>query len=141
MRIGNTLSRQPLSGMGFNVVYCPSHKFYHSIMKTRRRLKNQALIQEVISQISQQFVPKILDIKNGSSLFLLMHLFTELTCGINRPSSPFSTRSLSSAWMGRKIPLPTWPRDLWTAPTSLLVCLIYVFICCQRKKLLIRDFG
>ena len=38
---------------------------YHrnSIMKARKTMKNQALIQEVISQISQRFAPKIPDIK------------------------------------------------------------------------------
>ncbi|KAJ7895907.1 hypothetical protein B0H14DRAFT_3853778 [Mycena olivaceomarginata] len=33
------------------------------IMKVRKTMKNQALIQEVISQISQRFSPKIPDIK------------------------------------------------------------------------------
>ncbi|KAJ7790224.1 Cullin protein, partial [Mycena olivaceomarginata] len=33
------------------------------IMKARKMMKNQALIQEVISQISQRFSPKIPDIK------------------------------------------------------------------------------
>jgi hypothetical protein len=77
MRTGNTLSKQPLSGAcmpGSNMVYCLPNNFYHSIMKARRTLKNQALIQEVISQISQRFVPNIPDINNGSSQFLLMHL-------------------------------------------------------------------
>jgi len=32
-------------------------------MKARKTLKNQSLIQEVISQISQRFAPKIPDIK------------------------------------------------------------------------------
>ena len=32
-------------------------------MKARKTMKNQALIQEVISQISQRFAPKIPDIK------------------------------------------------------------------------------
>lgn len=34
-----------------------------SIMKARKTMKNQPLIQEVISQISQRFAPKIPDIK------------------------------------------------------------------------------
>ena len=34
-----------------------------SIMKARKTMKNQPLIQEVISQISQRFTPKIPDIK------------------------------------------------------------------------------
>jgi len=33
------------------------------IMKARKTMKNQPLIQEVISQISQRFAPKIPDIK------------------------------------------------------------------------------
>ena len=33
------------------------------IMKARKTMKNQALIQEVIQQISQRFTPKIPDIK------------------------------------------------------------------------------
>jgi cullin 1 len=36
---------------------------YPSIMKARKTMKNQALIQEVASQISQRFIPKIPDIK------------------------------------------------------------------------------
>lgn len=32
-------------------------------MKARKTMKNQSLIQEVISQISQRFAPKIPDIK------------------------------------------------------------------------------
>jgi len=32
-------------------------------MKARKTMKNQPLIQEVISQISQRFTPKIPDIK------------------------------------------------------------------------------
>lgn len=35
----------------------------YRIMKARKTMKNQALIQEVISQISQRFAPKIPDIK------------------------------------------------------------------------------
>ncbi|EMD40122.1 hypothetical protein CERSUDRAFT_112346 [Gelatoporia subvermispora B] len=35
------------------------------IMKARKTMKNQALIQEVISQISQRFAPKIPDIKKA----------------------------------------------------------------------------
>lgn len=34
-----------------------------SIMKARKTMKNQQLIQEVIAQISQRFAPKIPDIK------------------------------------------------------------------------------
>ena len=35
-------------------------------MKARKTMKNQPLIQEVISQISQRFAPKIPDIKKVS---------------------------------------------------------------------------
>lgn len=39
-------------------------------MKARKTLKNQALIQEVISQISQRFAPKIPDIKKALDTLL-----------------------------------------------------------------------
>ncbi len=38
-------------------------------MKARKTMKNQALIQEVISQISQRFAPKIPDIKKVCVIF------------------------------------------------------------------------
>lgn len=38
-------------------------------MKARKTMKNQALIQEVISQITQRFAPKIPDIKKVNALF------------------------------------------------------------------------
>ncbi|KAG8788187.1 hypothetical protein FRC15_005626 [Serendipita sp. 397] len=40
------------------------------IMKARKTLKNQALIQEVISQINQRFTPKIPDIKKAIETLL-----------------------------------------------------------------------
>ncbi|PBK67093.1 ubiquitin-protein ligase [Armillaria solidipes] len=40
------------------------------IMKARKTMKNQALIQEVISQISQRFAPKIPDIKKAVETLL-----------------------------------------------------------------------
>lgn len=40
------------------------------IMKARKTMKNQALIQEVISQISQRFTPKIADIKKAIETLL-----------------------------------------------------------------------
>ena len=43
---------------------------FSSIMKARKTMKNQALIQEVISQISQRFAPKIPDIKKVSNFSL-----------------------------------------------------------------------
>ena len=45
-------------------------------MKARKTMKNQALIQEVIQQISQRFTPKIPDIKKVRvALFLLLLMF------------------------------------------------------------------
>jgi cullin 1 len=38
------------------------------IMKAHKTMKNQPLIQEVISQISQRFAPKIPDIKKVGTL-------------------------------------------------------------------------
>jgi cullin 1 len=38
------------------------------IMKAHKTMKNQPLIQEVISQISQRFTPKIPDIKKVGTL-------------------------------------------------------------------------
>jgi cullin 1 len=40
-----------------------SNKQLFRIMKASKTMKNQPLIQEVISQISQRFAPKIPDIK------------------------------------------------------------------------------
>jgi len=40
------------------------------IMKARKTMKNQALIQEVISQITQRFAPKIPDIKKAIETLL-----------------------------------------------------------------------
>ena len=41
-------------------------------MKARKTMKNQLLIQEVISQISQRFTPKIPDIKKVCCLLMLL---------------------------------------------------------------------
>jgi len=46
-------------------------------MKARKTMKNQPLIQEVISQISQRFTPKIPDIKKVG--FRLLSLLKERT--------------------------------------------------------------
>lgn len=43
--------------------YLQMSHIFSRIMKARKTMKNQALIQEVISQISQRFTPKIPDIK------------------------------------------------------------------------------
>ena len=45
--------------------------FFLSIMKARKTMKNQALIQEVISQTSQRFAPKIPDIKKVMQLLFM----------------------------------------------------------------------
>jgi len=42
----------------------------HSIMKARKTIKNQALIQEVALQISQRFAPKVPDIKKAIETLL-----------------------------------------------------------------------
>jgi len=49
-----------------------------SIMKARKTMKNQALIQEVIAQISHRFTPKIPDIKKASGSIRSWR-YTELT--------------------------------------------------------------
>lgn len=50
--------------------------FICSIMKARKTMKNQPLIQEVISQISQRFTPKIPDIKKVRKRFRPLILST-----------------------------------------------------------------
>ncbi len=49
-------------------------------MKARKTMKNQPLIQEVISQISQRFTPKIPDIKKVCCLSCLLPRAVKLTC-------------------------------------------------------------
>ena len=41
------------------------HLSGNRIMKTRKTMRNQPLIQEVISRFSQRFTPKVLDIKKA----------------------------------------------------------------------------
>lgn len=41
-------------------------------MKARKTMKNQPLIQEVISQISQRFAPKIPDIKKVCAILAII---------------------------------------------------------------------
>lgn len=36
---------------------------YFRIMKTQKKMQNQALIQETVAQISKRFIPRISDIK------------------------------------------------------------------------------
>ncbi len=66
---------------------------YSSIMKARKTMKNQQLIQEVIAQIAQRFQPKIPDIKKVSGPVLCspfdrawMLIFTIISAG-HRPSA------------------------------------------------------
>jgi len=42
-------------------------------MKVRKTMKNQALIQEVISRTSQQFIPSIPDIKKVRDIHTICH--------------------------------------------------------------------
>ncbi len=65
----------PLCGMFPSFFVPPNCKlidilYSNSIMKARKTIKNQALIQEVISQISQRFAPKIPDIKKAIETLL-----------------------------------------------------------------------
>jgi cullin 1 len=46
-------------------------------MKARKTMKNQPLIQEVISQISQRFAPKIPDIKKVSRIVLIVVMIAQ----------------------------------------------------------------
>lgn len=54
----------PLLSLRYVILNAVSNR----IMKARKTMKNQQLIQEVISQISQRFSPKIPDIKKVISL-------------------------------------------------------------------------
>lgn len=51
-------------------LYNPTADVLHSIMKARKQMKNQALVQEVISQISQRFTPKLPDINKVRIVWL-----------------------------------------------------------------------
>lgn len=65
-------------------------------MKARKTLKNQGLIQEVISQISQRFAPKIPDIKKVGELFHFSMVVVDI-CD-DRLSIHFLRRSILSEW-------------------------------------------
>jgi hypothetical protein len=71
-------------------------------MKARKTMKNNALIQEVISQISQRFSPKIPDIKK------VCEIHDAFVCvapdGRFRPSTPSWRRSILSEWRAPEIP-------------------------------------
>ncbi len=75
------------------------------IMKARKSMKNQQLIQEVISQISTRFAPKIPDIKKVCSCRFVLDIFSHI---LSRPSIPFWKRNIWSAWMVLATPLPMW---------------------------------
>ena len=48
----------------------PWYSQCYRIMKARKTMKNQALVDEVISQISQRFTPKVPDIKKAIDTLL-----------------------------------------------------------------------
>lgn len=75
------------------------------IMKARKTMKNQPLIQEVISQISQRFAPKIPDIKK-----VITHCFFAgiSPYPISRRLTHFWRRNTLSAWMAPEIRLHMW---------------------------------
>lgn len=70
MRTVNTSSRRPSSGECFRTPSSSTADMSCSIMKARKQMKNQALIQEVIGQIQQRFTPKLPDIKKVRFLLL-----------------------------------------------------------------------
>jgi hypothetical protein len=90
-KTANMLFRLPLCGsyffFGQPVVHL-SLKMHHRVMKARKTMKNQPLIQEVISQISQRFAPKIPDIKK---------VYTILVVRL-KPSKLDSCRQLTPCW-------------------------------------------
>ena len=99
------------------------------IMKARKTLKNQALIQEVISQISQRFSPKIPDIKKVDIIFVLAlaimvdFFFASFSL---RPLIHCLRRSTLNGWRGHGIRSHMLHRQL-------LYCCIYIhllFCCC-----------
>ncbi len=49
-----------------------SDQVHCSVMKARKTLKNQELIQEVITQISPRFEPKIPDMKKAGVLVVFL---------------------------------------------------------------------
>ena len=65
-------------------------------MKARKQMKNQALIQEVISQISQRFTPKIPDIKKVRTLSSYGCRASLIAPVVPRQSSTYSRRSTSN---------------------------------------------
>jgi len=98
------------------------------IMKARKTLKNQALIQEVISQISQRFSPKIPDIKKVDIIFVralaIMVDFFFASFSL-RPLIHCLRRSTLNGWRGHGIRSHMLHRQL-------LYCCIYIHLlfCC-----------
>ena len=73
------LFKLPLCGTLHLFLRVPSRlalffNYHFRIMKARKTMKNQALIQEVISQISQRFAPNIPDIKKVRSYLSPLYL-------------------------------------------------------------------
>ena len=70
--------------------------FNDSIMKARKTMKNQQLIQEVIAQISQRFAPKIPDIKKVMCAAATRELSYAYLLHYTRPSTIFLRRNTLS---------------------------------------------
>jgi Cullin protein neddylation domain len=104
-------------------------------MKARKTMKNQPLIQEVISQISQRFTPKIPDIKK-----VIIFIF----CGkvmrvysICRLSTHCWRRNTLNGWTAQGTHSPMLPERLFLAVSS-LVLPHFVAYCthhsCRRRR-------
>jgi hypothetical protein len=65
-------------------------------MKTRQTMRGQALIQEVISQLSRRFVPRVADIRTVCSCLLLWRVVYSLSR--RRESKPCSRKSTSKGY-------------------------------------------
>ena len=80
-------------------------------MKARKTMKNQPLIQEVISQISQRFAPKIPDIKKVCICYII-DLYTQLFPLLCRQSTHYLRKSILSGSITLEIPLHTLRNSL-----------------------------
>lgn len=72
-------------------------------MKARKTMKNQPLIQEVISQISQRFAPKIPDIKKVSVWL----------ASLTRPSKIWSHQAIETLLEKEYIERVDGSKDTW----------------------------
>jgi hypothetical protein len=128
------------------------------IMKARKTMKNQPLIQEVISQISQRFAPKIPDIKKVG--FLVSSLECGLIC-VFRQSTHCWRRNILSAWTARETHLHMWhdsslyqgnslyhtytpscnliSRIILRRSSTYLLPFITSFICFRERKSIVYD--